>query len=56
MKRNTAFLINGGAGRVMCSIPALELYEQENPDDNFIIIDEDSALTKWFKDKINFSL
>jgi hypothetical protein len=40
MKRNTAFLINGGAGRVMCSIPALELYEKENPDDNFIIIAE----------------
>ena len=24
--------------------------------DNFIIIEEDSALTKWFKDKINFTL
>jgi len=23
--------------------------------DNFIMIDEDSVLTKWFKDKINFT-
>jgi ADP-heptose:LPS heptosyltransferase len=40
MKRNTAFSINGGAGRVMCSIPALELYEKENPDDDFIVMVE----------------
>ena len=40
MKRSTAFLINGGAGRVLCAIPALELYEQENPDDNFVVIVE----------------
>ncbi len=40
MKRNTAFLINGGAGRVLSSIPAFELYEKENPDDNFIIVVE----------------
>jgi ADP-heptose:LPS heptosyltransferase len=38
MKIDTAFNINGGAGRVLCSIPALELYEQENPEDNFIIV------------------
>jgi len=38
MNLDTAFNINGGAGRVLCSIPAFELYEQENPDDNFIIV------------------
>ena len=29
MSRSKAFFINGGAGRVICSIPALEKYEQE---------------------------
>ena len=40
MKRSTAFFINGGAGRVVTSIPALETYEKENPDDDFIIVCE----------------
>lgn len=40
MARSTAFFINGGAGRVLCSIPALELYAKEHPDDNFIIVCE----------------
>ena len=35
---NKAFFINGGAGRVMCAIPALEKYAKENK--NFIIIAE----------------
>lgn len=39
-KRNTAFFINGGAGRVLCSIPALEKFHEENPDDDFIIVCE----------------
>lgn len=39
-KRSTAFYINGGIGRVLCSIPALEKYYQNNPDDNFIIMSE----------------
>lgn len=39
-ERNTAFFINGGAGRVVSSIPALELYHKENPDDDFIIVCE----------------
>lgn len=39
-KRNTAFFINGGAGRVLCSIPALEKYHEENPDDDFILVCE----------------
>ena len=39
-KRNTAFFINGGAGRVITSIPALEKYHEENPDDDFILVCE----------------
>lgn len=38
--RSTAFFINGGAGRVICSIPAFEKYADENPKDDFIIICE----------------
>ena len=40
MTRSTAFFVNGGAGRHLCSIPAFEKYEQENPDDDFIIVCE----------------
>lgn len=36
--RNTTFLINGGAGRVINSIPALEKYERLNPNDDFRVI------------------
>jgi len=32
--------MNGGAGRVISSIPAFEKYAEENPDDNFIIVCE----------------
>lgn len=35
---NKAFFINGGAGRVLCSIPALEEYAKTN--DDFIIVAE----------------
>lgn len=35
---NKAFFINGGAGRVMCAIPALEKYAETNKD--FIIVAE----------------
>ena len=38
--RSKAFFINGGAGRVICSIPALEKYHEENPEDDFIIVCE----------------
>ena len=34
-----AFFINGGAGRVLCSMPALEWYKQ-NIDDDLIIVSE----------------
>lgn len=40
MKRSTAFFINGGIGRVICSIPAFEKYLEETPDDDFIIVCE----------------
>lgn len=33
-----AFFINGGAGRVLCALPALEKYAQKN--DDFIIVSE----------------
>lgn len=35
---NTTFLIDGGAGRVINSIPALEKYEKLNPNDDFKVI------------------
>jgi ADP-heptose:LPS heptosyltransferase len=38
--RSKAFFINGGAGRVLCSIPALEKYEQESNDKDFLIVCE----------------
>ena len=38
--RSKAFFINGGAGRVLCSIPALEKYAEANPGDDFIIVCE----------------
>ena len=46
-KRSTAIFINGGAGRVVCSIPALEKFHEENPDDNFLVICEGG--TDFFK-------
>ena len=39
-KLSKAFFINGGAGRVVCSIPALEKYASESGDDDFIIVSE----------------
>ena len=41
-KLSKAFFINGGAGRVVCAIPALEKYADINRgiDDDFIIISE----------------
>tara|TARA_B100001287_G_C22614638_1_gene496914 strand:+ start:104 stop:1171 length:1068 start_codon:yes stop_codon:yes gene_type:complete len=40
LERSTAFYINGGAGRVISSIPAFINYEKDNPDDDFIIVCE----------------
>lgn len=38
--RSKAFFINGGAGRVVCSIPAFEKYQEESGDTDFIIVCE----------------
>jgi hypothetical protein len=38
--RSKAFFVNGGSGRVLCSIPAFERYEKESGDDDFIIVAE----------------
>ena len=38
MTRSKAFFLNGGAGRMLCSIPALELYAEESGDTDFIIV------------------
>jgi len=35
---NTTFIISGGAGRVICAIPALEKYSRLNPNDDFNVI------------------
>ena len=35
-----AFFINGGAGRTLCSVSALENYANDNPNDDFIIVCE----------------
>ncbi len=47
MSRSKAFFINGGAGRVICSIPAFEKYEQESGDTDFIIVCEGG--TEFYK-------
>lgn len=43
MERSKAFFINGGAGRMICSIPAFEKYEEESGDEGFIIVCEGGA-------------
>ena len=35
---NTTFIINGGAGRVIAAIPALEKYARLNPNDDFSVL------------------
>ena len=40
MQRHSAFFVNGGIGRVICSIPAFEKYLTESPADDFIIVCE----------------
>ena len=39
-KRSKVFFINGGAGRVVCSIPAFENYIKESGDTDFAIVAE----------------
>jgi len=38
--RPKSFFINGGAGRVLCSIPALEKYKEDHPEEDFVIVCE----------------
>jgi hypothetical protein len=38
MKRNTTFLISGGAGRVVTAIPALEKFARLNPSNDFKVL------------------
>jgi len=38
--RSKAFFVNGGYGRVVCSIPAFEKYAEESGDNDFIIVCE----------------
>jgi ADP-heptose:LPS heptosyltransferase len=45
--RSKAFFMNGGAGRVICSIPALEKYAEESGDKDFIIVCEGG--TEFYK-------
>jgi hypothetical protein len=40
MQRSKAFFLNGGTGRLLCAIPALEKYLEESGDENFIIVCE----------------
>jgi ADP-heptose:LPS heptosyltransferase len=40
MSRSKAFFLNGGAGRMVCSIPALEKYQEESGDTDFIVVCE----------------
>lgn len=40
MGRSKAFFLNGGAGRILCSVPALEKYQEESGDEDFIIVCE----------------
>ena len=35
---NTTFLLNGGAGRIIAAIPALQMYAKHNKDDDFKVI------------------
>lgn len=49
--RAKAFFINGGAGRVLSSIPALENYQKENPGEDFIIVCEGG--TDFFKGHVS---
>ncbi len=45
--RPKSFFVNGGAGRVLCSIPAFEKYQEDHPDEDFIIVCEGG--TDFFK-------
>jgi len=45
--RPKSFFVNGGAGRVLCSIPAFEKYKEDHPEEDFVIVCEGG--TDFFK-------
>lgn len=47
MKKNTTFLISGGAGRVITAIPALEKFSRLNPDDDFKVLVHGWDMLYW---------
>ena len=49
---NTTFIIDGGAGRVINSIPALEKYYKLNPEDDFNIIVHGWESVFWSNSKL----
>lgn len=44
---NTTFLINGGAGRVITAIPALEKFARRNPDNDFRVLIHGWDMLLW---------
>jgi len=54
--KNTAFLIDGGAGRVIAAIPALLKFAKNNPEDDFVIVVWGWESLLWsideFKDRV----
>ena len=36
---NKTFIINGGAGRVISAIPALEKFHRKNPENDFKVLE-----------------
>lgn len=44
---NKTFLINGGAGRVVAAIPALEKFARENPENDFRVLMQGWDLLYW---------
>ena len=58
-ERAKAFFINGGAGRMIASIPAFELYEKESDDKDSSVGDPEVQTTSqkikdYWKKKVNF--
>ena len=39
-KRSKAIFLNGGIGRILCAIPAIEKYQEESGDKDFIVVIE----------------
>ena len=39
-ERSKAIFLNGGIGRILCAIPAIEKYQKESGDEDFIVVIE----------------